>query len=545
MLKSSKHKILPKSKDGNYGSIEETEIPSVDYSEDLDEDLDKGEDIALSRIPNLWIIEATLFSNVFLSGFDGTVTASTYQTIGNEFNQMSISNWITTAYLITSTSFQPLYGSFSDALGRRNCLFFANGAFTIGCLACGFSKNIYMLSFMRALTGIGGGGLITLSTIVNSDVIPSSKRGIFQAFQNLLLGFGAICGASFGGTIASSIGWRWCFLIQVPISVISSILMNYYVPNQKEYNRQNSSIFQNPGKILRDIDVMGSILIITGLTLQLLYLSLGCSTSKLSWTSPSVLLLLVGSVIILLLFILHERKTSARAIIPMELVNSSYSVVVLSISILVGFASYAYLFTLPLFFQIVLGDSTAKAGLRLTIPSLFTPVGSLITGFSMSKYNSLRLLLYIGISLMFLGNFLFLFIEKTSPNWLIGLFFDTCKSRDKSDQATATSTLYLFRSIGSVWGVAISAGVIQLSFAGLLRSNLKGLLDENKIKKLIVQLSANSSYIGSLHGEVKNTVIKSFDEATKRAHLMSTLLSLLALILCILKDNLAKPKTRR
>ncbi|CAI4292532.1 BAP_1a_G0004960.mRNA.1.CDS.1 [Saccharomyces cerevisiae] len=561
MLKSSKHKVLPKSKDGNYGSIEETEIPSVDYSEDLDEDLDKGEDIALSRIPNLWIIEATLFSNVFLSGFDGTVTASTYQTIGNEFNQMSISNWITTAYLITSTSFQPLYGSFSDALGRRNCLFFANGAFTIGCLACGFSKNIYMLSFMRALTGIGGGGLITLSTIVNSDVIPSSKRGIFQAFQNLLLGFGAICGASFGGTIASSIGWRWCFLIQVPISVISSILMNYYVPNQKEYNRQNSSIFQNPGKILRDIDVMGSILIITGLTLQLLYLSLGCSTSKLSWTSPSVLLLLVGSVVILLLFILHERKTSARAIIPMELVNSSYSVVVLSISILVGFASYAYLFTLPLFFQIVLGDSTAKAGLRLTIPSLFTPVGSLITGFSMSKYNCLRLLLYIGISLMFLGNFFFLFIEKTSPNWLIGLFlipanlgqgitfpttlFTFIFMFSKSDQATATSTLYLFRSIGSVWGVAISAGVIQLSFAELLRSNLKGLLDENKIKKLIVQLSANSSYIGSLHGEVKNTVIKSFDEATKRAHLMSTLLSLLALILCILKDNLAKPKTRR
>ena len=76
-----------------------------------------------------------------------------------------------------------------------------------------------------------------------------------------------------------------------------------------------------------------------------------------------------------------------------------------------------------------------------------------------------------------------------------------------NSQATATSTLYLFRSIGSVWGVAISAGVIQLSFAGLLRSNLKGLLDENKIKKLIVQLSANSSYIGSLHGEVKNTVI--------------------------------------
>ena len=115
----------------------------------------------------------------------------------------------------------------------------------------------------------------------------------------------------------------------------------------------------------------------------------------------------------------------------------------------------------------------------------------------------------------------------------------------KSDQATATSTLYLFRSIGSVWGVAISAGVIQLSFASFLRSNLKGLMDESKIKKLIVKLSANSSYIGSLHGEVKDTVINSFDAATKRAHLLSTLLSLLALTLGILKDNLAKPKTRK
>ncbi|EHN03505.1 Vba2p [Saccharomyces cerevisiae x Saccharomyces kudriavzevii VIN7] len=474
---------------------------------------------------------------------------------------MSISNWITTAYLITSTSFQPLYGSFSDALGRRNCLFFANAAFTIGCLACSLSTNIYTLSLMRALAGIGGGGLITLSTIVNSDVIPSSKRGIFQAFQNLLLGFGAICGASFGGTIASTIGWRWCFLIQVPISIISSVLMNYYVPNQKEYNHENSNIFRNSKRILTDIDITGSILIITGLTLQLLYLSLGCSGSKLSWTSPSVLLLLVGSIAILLLFISHEKKTTARAIIPMELVSSSYSFVVLLISILVGFASYAYLFTLPLFFQIVLGDSTAKAGLRLTIPSLFTPVGSLITGFSMSKYNCLRSLLYVGVSLMFLGNFLFLLIEKTSPNWLISLFlipanlgqgitfpttlFTFIFLFPKSDQATATSTLYLFRSIGSVWGVAISAGVIQLSFAKYLRSNLKDMLDENTIAKLITKLNANSSYIESLHGEVKNTVIESFDAATKRAHLMSTLLSLMALILCIVKNNLTKPKTRK
>lgn len=562
MASYNTHISLKKKRDSIYGSIAEVECSEsrIRDREEID-GADEEEDTPLSKIPNLWIIEAALFTNVFLSGFDGTVTASTYQTIGNEFNHMNISSWITTAYLITSTSFQPLYGSFSDALGRRNCLFFANATFTIGCLACGLSKNIILLSFMRALTGIGGGGLITLSTIVNSDIIPTSKRGIFQAFQNLLLGLGAICGASFGGSIASTIGWRWCFFIQVPISVISSSIMSICVPNQKEYKDRQVISILHPTRILKDIDIFGSIFIIIGLTLQLLYLSFGSSNGDTSWTSPSLLAVLIASGVVLVIFVINEEKTKARAIIPMELVKSMFSFFVLSISILVGFASYAYLFTLPLFFQIVLGDSTAKAGLRLTIPSMFTPVGGLITGICMSKYDCLQILLYVGIFLMFLGNFLFLFIEKTTPNWLIGLFlvpanlgqgitfpttlFTFIFAFSKGHQATATSTLYLFRSIGSVWGVAISTGVIQIYFGKYLRSNLQGLLDQDKINKLILKISSNSSYIDHLHGDVKEAVIRSFDAGTKKAHLLSTLLSLLAFVYCIIKDVFKKPQSIR
>lgn len=261
-----------------------------------------------------------------------------------------------------------------------------------------------------------------------------------------------------------------------------------------------------------------------------------------------------------MLFVYNEARTSARAIIPLELVRSSFSFVVLTISILVGFASYAYLFTLPLFFQIVLGDSTAKAGLRLTIPSLFTPVGGLITGICMSRYNCLQILLYAGVFLMALGNFLFLFIEKGSPNWLVGLFlipanlgqgitfpatlFTFIFAFPKSRQATATSTLYLFRSIGSVWGVAMSTGVIQLYFGKSLRSNLKDLLDEDKINELVTKITSNSSYIEKLHGELKDVVIDCFDSSTKKAHLLSTILSLLALAFCVIKEFLKKPKIK-
>jgi MFS family permease len=101
-------------------------------------------------------------SNVFLSGFDGTITASTYAVISSEFNAANTASWLTTSYLITSTAFQPLYGRFSDVFGRRVSFFTATITFVVGCLGCGVANDIVFLNTMRALTGIGGGGLMTM-----------------------------------------------------------------------------------------------------------------------------------------------------------------------------------------------------------------------------------------------------------------------------------------------------------------------------------------------------------------------------------------------
>lgn len=111
-------------------------------------------------------------SNVFLSGFDGTITASTYAVISSEFNAANTASWLTTSYLITSTAFQPLYGRFSDIFGRRTSFFTATITFMIGCLGCGIAKDIVLLNLMRALTGIGGGGLMTMG--MHSQISPFS-----------------------------------------------------------------------------------------------------------------------------------------------------------------------------------------------------------------------------------------------------------------------------------------------------------------------------------------------------------------------------------
>jgi MFS family permease len=116
--------------------------------------------------PKLFIlVEIAIMSNVFLYGFDGTITAATYSTISSDFNAANTASWLTTSYLVTSTAFQPLYGRVSDIFGRRICFFISTVTFALGCLGCGVSNSIVLLNCMRALTGFGGGGLMTMGKI--------------------------------------------------------------------------------------------------------------------------------------------------------------------------------------------------------------------------------------------------------------------------------------------------------------------------------------------------------------------------------------------
>jgi MFS family permease len=293
-------------------------------------------------------------ANVFLGGFDGTITASTYAVISSEFNAANTASWLTTSYLITSTAFQPLYGRFSDILGRRSCFFTATITFMVGCLGCGVARDVIFLNIMRALTGIGGGGLMTmgrsmifhptrqtltsvLATIINSDLIPFRQRGMYQAIQNVSYGFGAICGASFGGAIVDSIGWRWCFLLQVPVSLFA-LIMGYIVLKFPSRHTEFSSGRQAQG-IWHQIDVLGACLLILALSAQLVGLSLGGNI--LPWTHIWVILPLVSSVVLLAAFVAVEAKTTAAPLIPLKMLRGQLAVSTQIANVCVGMAAYA------------------------------------------------------------------------------------------------------------------------------------------------------------------------------------------------------------
>ncbi|KAF3054149.1 hypothetical protein E8E11_011919 [Didymella keratinophila] len=395
----------------------------------------------------IWI-ELAIFANVFLYGFDGTVTASTYAVISSECDAANTASWLTTAYLVTSTAFQPLYGRFSDIFGRRLCFFISTVTFAAGCLGCGLGTNILIVNLMRALTGFGGGGLMTMATIINSDMIPFRKRGMYQALQNSMFGFGAICGASFGGAIADSIGWRWCFLLQVPISVVALFLGWLVIsnPNTRHCTWQ---------EVKARVDFTGALLLVIAVSIQLVGLSLG--GNELPWSSGWVIGCLLGSIVLLAIVVLVEATTTAIPVIPLRQLRGRNPIAIQAANLCAGTAAYAYLFMLPLFFQVVLLDSASRAGTRLAIPSFATPLGGIIAGVVMSRFGKLLPLVRVGAVLMAIGNGLVTSLGFYDSTWKYILFifpanlgqgiiypamlFTTLASFDHSDHAVSASTI--------------------------------------------------------------------------------------------------------
>jgi MFS family permease len=278
---------------------------------------------------------------VFLSGFDGTITASTYAVIGSEFNAANTISWLTTSYLITSTAFQPLYGRFSDILGRRTCFFTATVTFLLGCLGCGLAPDVVSLNLMRALTGLGGGGLMTMATIINSDIIPFKERGMYQACQNVLHGFGSICGASLGGLIADTIGWRWCFLCQVPISIFAFIAGHVVIKDLDGQNLTNDghTIMISSESTWKQIDLSGAILLVLGLSAQLAALSMGGNNYP--WSDTRVIMSSALSALLLAVFVAVELRTKAIPVMPMSMLQGMLAISNLTSNVCVGMAAYA------------------------------------------------------------------------------------------------------------------------------------------------------------------------------------------------------------
>lgn len=343
----------------------------------------------------LALIMGTTWVGVFLGAADSTVIATLSAPISSEFKSLSLFSWLATAYFISNAACQPLSGRLTDIFGRGPGLVFSNIMFAVGNAICALARDEYVMIFGRVVAGMGGGGLMAISTFLGSDLVPLRNRGIVQGIGNLCYGTGAMTGGIIGGLINdhSRWGWRLAFMVQVPPVLASAVAVAYLVRVPPK---------QSDKSFLARIDFMGAFLTVAFLVLLLL--GLNSAGNIVSWTHPLPLTTIPLSVVAFGGFIWWESRAK-QPIIPVKLLATRTVLAACVCNLLCTMVVMTGLFYVPLYLQ-VLGNTSTEAGLHILPSPIGVSVGSLSAGYVMKttgKYVKLGIgsvfLIVVGVTI--------------------------------------------------------------------------------------------------------------------------------------------------
>ncbi|MFC4244149.1 MDR family MFS transporter [Gryllotalpicola reticulitermitis] len=408
-----------------------------------------------------------LMAGMFLGALDQTVVGTAIRTIGDDLHGLNQQAWVTTAYLITSTIATPIYGKLSDIFGRRPLYIFAIAVFIIGSAASSFSTSMIMLAGFRAFQGIGAGGLMSLPLAIMGDMLSPRERAKYQGYFLAVFGISSVIGPLIGGLFAGTSqilfisGWRWVFLVNVPIGVAALFMVLAFLHLPKFSSRKVR------------IDWWGATAVVATLVPLLLVAEQGRTWG---WGSAASLACYVISALGLVAFLVVETLMKDDAIIPLKLFRSGVFSMATILGVLVGFGMFGAMLTIPLYLQIVTGLSPTASGFATLPMVLGLMVASIASGQIISRTGKYRIFPVIGTALTGVGFYLLTFMTVDRPLWymLIALFviglglgqlmqtltLASQNSVEPRDMGVATASSTFFRQIGGTLGTAVLLSVL-------------------------------------------------------------------------------------
>ena len=407
-----------------------------------------------------------LMMGMFLAALDQTIVSSAMRVIADDLHDLSGQAWVVTAYLITSTIVTPLYGKLSDIYGRKQFFTAAIVIFLFGSILCTFATSMPMLAGFRAVQGLGAGGLFSLALAIIGDIVPPRERAKYQGYFLAVFGTSSVLGPVVGGffagqsTILGITGWRWVFLVNVPIGIAALFVVD-------------RTLHLHHTRLDHRIDFGGAAALTVGLVPLLLVAEQG---REWGWGSGQSLACYGVGLIGLVAFFLVERAMGDEALIPLRLFTNKTIGVSSIASVVLGMGMFGGLASLPLYLQIVKGATPTIAGLMLLPMTLGMMSGSIISGQIISKTGQYRQFPIIGCGLLVASLFGFHYIGADTPLWqtmILMLFFGlglgfnmqpltlaVQNAASPRDIGVATSSATFTRQIGGTLGVAVFLSIL-------------------------------------------------------------------------------------
>jgi EmrB/QacA subfamily drug resistance transporter len=445
---------------------------------------------------------------LLLAALDQTIVGTAIPRIVADLHGLDRLAWVTTAYLVTSTTMTPIAGKLGDLFGRKPFLLVGMVGFVVTSALCGLSQDMTQLIFFRGFQGIFGGVLFATVFTVIGDLFPPEQRGRLAGLFGAVFGLSSIIGPTTGGFITDHWSWRWVFAVNIPVGIVAVMVVLAGLP----YVRSKAS--------WRDIDFWGALTLAAGIVPLLIALSI---TRDHAWTSPQVSGLLAVAAVMLAAFVFVESRAE-QPIVPLHLFKNS----VFSVSMIVGFITAfgmfgSILFT-PLVFQGVLGISATNSGALIT-PMMFGLLGaSTATGFLMRRVKYYRFLGTLGVAIVIFGMWLLSGITPSVPEWhvvadliVVGIGIGTTfplyltavqTALPRRYMGVASSQIQFWRNLGGTVGSAVLGAVLSNRLPDYLSTRLSSIgIPPQALKNIPNSGNANAILDPSLLAKLPPAVI--------------------------------------
>jgi len=410
-----------------------------------------------------------LMAGMFLASLDQTIVGTSIRTIADDLHGLSEQAWVTTAYLIVSTIATPIYGKLSDIFGRRPLFIIAISVFLFGSLLSAFfATSMYELAAFRAIQGLGAGGLMSIPLAIMGDMLAPRERAKYQGYFLAVFGVSSLAGPLIGGLFAGAnqilfiTGWRWVFLVNIPIGIIALFMVMRFLHLPKRSANRGVRI-----------DWWGATTVIVAVAPLLLVAEQGRTWG---WLSGGSWACYIIGVIGIVAFIIAERMMGDDALIPLKLFKSPTFSMATILGVMVGFGMFGALSTIPLYLQIVKGSTPTESGFQLLPMILGLMISSIVSGQLISRTGRYKIFPILGTAFMGLGFVILTTLKADTNYWILaaamllvglglGQMMQTLTIASQNavgprDIGVATSSSTFFRQVGGTLGVAVIFSVV-------------------------------------------------------------------------------------
>lgn len=414
-------------------------------------------------------VVAALMLAMALAALDSTIIATAVPQIVGDLGGFAVFSWLFAGYLLAVTVTLPVYGKLSDTFGRKPILITGIVLFVAGSLACAGAWDMASLIAFRVLQGLGGGALQGTVQTIAADLYPMKERPRIQARLSSVWAGSAVAGPALGGLLAAYAGWRWIFLVNVPVGALAVWLIVHYFREPARPARTSRLRVDWPGALA--IFASGGLLL-TGLVQG------GVAWP---WLSAPSLLLFAGAAVCAAATVVIERRAAEPIIPGWVWRRPTIRAVNLGLGAL-GLLMVAPTVFLPTYAQAVLGLGPTAAGFVLSVMIVSWPVSA---AFSSHVYNRIGIrncaLVGIGAAALVLAAFpllpypgaawqpalLMLALGAALGLFQLPLIFGVQSSVGYGERGTATASILFCRQVGQSLGATLFGAVAN---AGLSES---------------------------------------------------------------------------